>query len=77
MFEELDKADTLSSKIDELLIKYEELKVQNSELKNELSSVKAQNEAKDAHINKLQEEMANKEKEHDDIFGKIEEVLGR
>jgi predicted nucleic acid-binding Zn-ribbon protein len=77
MYEEPRVVNTLSDKINDLLAKYEELKAQNESLRNEIVSVKAQNEAKDAQIAKLQEELRAKELESEDIFEKIEEVLGR
>jgi predicted nucleic acid-binding Zn-ribbon protein len=77
MFEEPRGASVLSEKIRDLLARFEELKAQNEALRNELMSVKAQNEAKDVQINRLQEELRAKEIESEDIFGKIEAVLGR
>ncbi|MBN2963879.1 hypothetical protein JWV37_03715 [Sulfurospirillum sp. T05] len=77
MFEEPRVANVLSEKIQDLLARFEELKAQNDTLRNEIITVKAQNEAKDVQINRLQEELRAKEIESDDIFGKIEAVLGR
>lgn len=77
MFEESQSVNSLVSKVEDLLIKYEELRDQNEELRQELVSVKAQNEAKDTQISKLQEELRSHEMESEDIFGKIEAVLGR
>jgi len=77
MFEEQRVVNTLSDKINDLLTKFEELKAQNESLRNEIVSVKAQSEAKDTQIAKLQEELRAKDLESEDIFGKIEAVLGR
>lgn len=77
MFEESQSVNSLVSKVEDLLTKYEELRDRNEELRQELVSVKAQNEAKDTQINKLQEELRSREMESEDIFGKIEAVLGR
>ncbi|NLC27667.1 MAG: hypothetical protein GX780_02720 [Campylobacteraceae bacterium] len=77
MFDEPRVVNTLSDKIEDLLIKFEELKTQNETLRNEIVSVKAQSEAKDVQISKLHEELRSKEAESEDIFGKIEAVLGR
>lgn len=77
MFEEIKPVNKLSSKIEDLIAKFEEMKAQNETLRHELVSVKAQNEAKDAQIAKLEEELRSKDMETDDIFGKIEAVLGR
>lgn len=77
MYEEPRTVNTLADRIQDLLAKFEELKTQNDALRNEIVSVKAQNEAKDAQISKLQEELRTREMESEDIFGKIEAVLGR
>lgn len=77
MFEESQSVNSLVSKVEDLLAKYEELRDQNEVLRQELVSVKAQNEAKDTQISKLQEELRSREMESEDIFGKIEAVLGR
>lgn len=77
MFEEPRVVNTLKDKIEDLIVKFEEIKAQNEALHNEIVSVKAQNEAKDTQIAKLHEELRSKEAESEDIFGKIEAVLGR
>ena len=78
MFEESKEEVTvnkLAKKVDELLARFEELKLQNSALRQEIITLKAQNEAKDAQINKLEEDLMNKDIESEDILLKIEEVL--
>jgi len=80
MFEELKEEVTvnkLSEKVNDLLVRFEELKTQNSTLRQEVVTLKAQNEAKNAQIEKLEEDLMNKDIESDDIFSKIEEVLKR
>ena len=80
MFEELKEEITvnkLSQKVNDLLVRFEELKSQNEVLRQEVVTLKAQNEAKDAQIESLEEKLMNKEIETDEILGKIEEVLGR
>lgn len=77
MFEESQSVSSLVSKVEDLLQKFQEIKAHNEELRQELISVKAQNEAKDSQIAKLQEELRSREVESEDIFGKIEAVLGR
>jgi len=72
-----NKIKILSIKIDELLRKYKELKEENERLKNELTTIKASNEAKDAHIQKLEEKVTLNDFEGDEILSKIEEVLSR
>ncbi len=77
MFEESQSVNSLVSKVEDLVIKYEELRTQNEELRQEVVSVKAQNEAKDAQIAKLEDELQNKELEGLEILEKIESVLGK
>ncbi len=77
MFDETRSVNSLVSKVEDLLEKYEKLKEQNEILRAELVSYKAQSEAKDSQIEKLREDLRTKEQESDDIFGKIEAVLGK
>ncbi|EAH9138676.1 hypothetical protein EXD42_08710, partial [Campylobacter jejuni] len=49
----------------------------NEALRNELVSVKAQNEAKSNQIMRLEEELKSRNIESEDIYKKIEAVLGR
>jgi archaellum component FlaC len=69
--------DRLGEKVEELLKNYKELKSFNDELSKEVATLKAQNEAKDTQINKLEEELMLKELEVEEMVGKIEEVLSR
>ena len=80
MFEELKEEVTISklaTKVNDLLTRFEELKTQNDTLRQDVVTLKAQNQAKDAQIEKLEEDLMNKDIESDDIFSKIEEVLKR
>ncbi len=80
MFDELKEEVTvnkLSQKVDDLLTRFEEMKSQNDTLRQEVVTLKAQNEAKNIQIEKLEEDLMNKDIESDEIFGKIEEVLKR
>jgi len=80
MFEELKEEVTISKlsvKVSDLLSRFEELKTQNDVLRQDVVTLKAQNQAKDAQIEKLEEDLMNKDIESDDIFSKIEEVLKR
>lgn len=80
MFEELKEEVTvnkLSEKVNDLLVRFEELKAQNDTLRQEVVTLKAQNEVKNTQINKLEEDLMNKDIESDDIYAKIEEVLRR
>ena len=74
--ENLPVIEQLSKKIDEVLAQMRTLKEENARLRNELVAVKAQNEAKDAQIAKLNEELAMKDLEIEEVIGKIEAILG-
>ncbi len=77
MFSEEVSVNKLVEKIDDLLGRFENLKLQNDTLRQEVMTLKAQNEAKDIQITKLQDELTDKNIESEDILGKIEEVLRR
>jgi septal ring factor EnvC (AmiA/AmiB activator) len=68
--------EQLAEKIDALLARLKSLEEENARLRNELVAVKAQNEAKDAQIAKLNEELAMKDLEIEEVIGKIEAILG-
>ncbi|HED0577789.1 hypothetical protein [Campylobacter coli] len=69
--------NTMSDKVNELIEKYNEVCEANEKLRNELVSVKAQNEAKSNQIMRLEEELKSRNIESEDIFKKIEAVLGK
>ena len=75
MFSEEFSVSRLVDKVNDLLARYEEMKSQNESLRQEVMTLKAQNEAKDIQISKLQEDLTTKNMESDDILGRIEEVL--
>jgi len=77
MFSEDVTVNKLVEKINDLLSRFENLKLQNDSLRQEVMTLKAQNEAKDIQITKLQDELRDKNIESEDILGKIEEVLKR
>ncbi|MCF6173940.1 MAG: hypothetical protein L3J44_09215 [Campylobacteraceae bacterium] len=77
MFSEEITVSKLVEKINDLLSRFENLKAQNDTLRQEVMTLKAQNEAKDIQIIKLQDELRDKNIESQDILGKIEEVLKR
>lgn len=68
--------EQLNEKIDAMVSRYEMMKNENRTLQNEVASAKAQSEAKDAQIRKLEEENALKDIEIEDIVKKIESALG-
>ncbi|EME1850938.1 hypothetical protein ACB545_000454 [Campylobacter coli] len=69
--------NTMSDKVNELIEKYNEVCEANENLRNELVSAKAQNEAKSNQIMRLEEELKSRNIESEDIFKKIEAVLGK
>ncbi|EJF0784451.1 hypothetical protein LJF19_001625, partial [Campylobacter coli] len=69
--------NTMTDKVNELIEKYNEVCEANEALRNELVSVKAQNEAKSNQIMRLEEELKSRNIESEDIFKKIEAVLGK
>ena len=75
MFSEKLTVSRLVEKVNDLLKRFEDVRSQNDALRQEVMTLKAQNEAKDSQIFKLQEELTNKNIESDDILGRIEEVL--
>ncbi|BDY12673.1 hypothetical protein [Hydrogenimonas cancrithermarum] len=74
--ENIPVIDQLSKKIDEVLARLKRLEEENGRLRNELVAVKAQNEAKDAQIDRLNEELTMKDLEIEEVIGKIEAILG-
>ncbi|EAJ9043950.1 hypothetical protein B2D24_01485 [Campylobacter jejuni] len=69
--------NTMTDKVNELIEKYNEVCEANEALRNELVSVKAQNEAKSNQIMRLEEKLKSRNIESEDIYKKIEAVLGR
>ncbi len=67
----------LSQKVNDLLARFEDIKSQNESLRQEVITCKAQNELQNVQIEKLEEDLMNKDIESDDIFAKIEEALKR
>ena len=76
MEQQLSALERLAQKVDGLLVRLKNLEQENSELRNELVAVKAQNEAKDAQIARLNDELALKDAEIDEVIAKIETILG-
>ena len=67
----------LTVDLEELLKNYQRLKEENEKLRRELVTCKASNEAKDAQIQKLQEEIHLKDLELEEIVEKVEKILGQ
>lgn len=72
----MDIIEQLNSKIDAMVTRYESMKEENESLRNEIVSAKAQSEAKDSAITRLEEENALKDIEIEEIVKKIELALG-
>ncbi len=68
--------EQLNEKIDAMVSRYENMKNENETLRHELMNAKAQSEAKDSVISKLEEENTMKDMEIEDIVKKIESALG-
>ncbi|MBV5278157.1 MAG: hypothetical protein J0647_03830 [Campylobacteraceae bacterium] len=77
MFQEERNIHTLSQKINELLEKFKELQAENEALRQEVVRAKAGAEAKSIQIAKLEQDLITKSMESDELFSKIEAVLGR
>lgn len=75
MFEDKKVVATLSDKVNELIKKYQELSVSNEKLRNELVAAKAQNEALNLQLSKLEEDIIVKNLNEDDLFKQIESIL--
>lgn len=76
MLEEQKVVTTLADKVSELIKRYQEVCEQNEELRNELVTVKAQNEALNSQLTKLEEDMIMKNLSEDDLMQQIQNVLG-
>ena len=68
--------EQLNEKIDAMVSRYDNMKHENESLRNEVVSAKAQSEARDAQIRRLEEENALKDIEIEEIVKKIESALG-
>ena len=68
--------DQLNEKIETMVSRFDTMKEENIRLQNEVVSAKAQSEAKDSLITKLEEDISMKDLEIEDIVKKIELALG-
>ncbi|WP_456380924.1 hypothetical protein [Hydrogenimonas sp.] len=74
--ENISVIEQLSRKIDELIARMRTLEEENARLRNELVSAQARSEAQSAEIEKLNDELALKDLEIEEVIGKIEAMLG-
>ena len=65
----------LKEKINAMVSRYENMKNENESLRTEVMNAKAQSEAKDAAITRLEDENALKDIEIEEIVKKIESAL--
>ena len=75
MFEKQEIVPTLGDKVKELIGKYKEASDENELLRNELVALTAQNEALNARLEKLEEDIVVKSLTEDELFKEIEDVL--
>jgi len=68
--------EQLNEKIDAMVSRYDAMKNENDTLRNEVVTAKAQSEAKDMQIQKLEDDNALKDIEIEEIVKKIESALG-
>ena len=73
--ENITMLEKLTQRIDELLKSYNELKLQNEELKTELITCKAALEKRDEELRKLQDELAMRDLEIEEVIKKIESYM--
>lgn len=74
-FENENVVPTLNDKVKELIEKYKNVVKDNENLRNELISAKAQNEALNLQLDKLEEDITVKSLSDDELFKEIEDVL--
>jgi len=74
---ERDVLSLLNEKIDGLLSKYEQANKTIETLKEELANIYAKKEELEVKNSELQEELALKDLELEEIVGKIESILGK
>lgn len=67
--------EKLNSRAEALLEQFQALRSENEMLRNELVTAKGLNEAKDVTIKKLEDDIAMKEMEVEEIVSKIENIL--
>ena len=74
--EEQSIMDKLGEKVSQILQQYHELQGENEVLTNEVAVMKEQNEVYAAQVEQLEDDIAVKELEIEEIVNKIESILG-
>ncbi|NLK66637.1 MAG: hypothetical protein GX282_04085 [Campylobacteraceae bacterium] len=77
MFQTQEIVPTLSDKVKELIAKYKESTDENESLRNEVVALKAQNEALNSRLDKLEEDIVVKNLTEEELFKEIEDVLSK
>ncbi len=68
--------EKLDKKLGELKESYRQMQEENRSLNNEMITLKAQNENQRIKIEKLEEDLQQKELEAEEIVKKVEDILG-
>ena len=71
----IDLMEKLEAKIEEFLQSYNNMKSECEQLRREVVTCKAQNEEKDQEIERLRQELADKNAQIDAIIKKIEAMM--
>lgn len=74
--EETTVMDRLGERVSRVLQKYHELKGENEMLKNEINGLREANELYAEEVSRLENDIAAKDREIDEIVNKIESILG-
>ncbi len=74
--QEATTLEKLSQKVGHLLRNYDELRMENMQLKENIELLELDLTAKTASVTQMQEELAQKDREIDEIVNKIESILG-
>lgn len=68
--------EKLNDKVTQILQSYNTIKNENESMRNELMNLKAQSEIQNQEIEKLNDDIAMKDLEIEEIVSKIESILG-
>jgi len=68
--------ERLSQKVSQMLRDYDDLRMENMQLKENMERLELDCTAKQAMVTQMQEELAEKDREIDEIVNKIESILG-
>jgi len=74
--EEQSILDKLGEKVSQILQQYHDLQGENEVLNSEVAELKEQNEIYAGQVDKLEDDIAEKDMEIEEIVNKIESILG-